>query len=122
MITFPVEWNLKKRNCQPSNLMSMESDPSRVISIRVSESELSNINFLLSKLGYSSIGDLLKAIATGKYLVNQGLVNEIVNQTVSGLTSSVLQLFTDHANHSTLERWKVFSHFLTFLAFKGKIH
>jgi hypothetical protein len=61
--------------------------PSRVISIRISESEIVNLNLLLGRLGYSSVGDLVKAIASGKYLVNQNLISEIAQ--------SVQQLFTN---------------------------
>ncbi len=44
-------------------------DSSRIVSVRLSESELTALNLLMEKQGYKGLGELLGAVASGKFKV-----------------------------------------------------
>ena len=53
-------------------------DSSRIVSVRLSDSELSALNLLMEKQGYKGLGELLGAVATGRYKVGIDAVSSAV--------------------------------------------
>ena len=53
---------------------------SRIVSVRLSDSELSALNLLMEKQGYKGLGDLLGAIATGRYKVGIDAISSAVER------------------------------------------
>lgn len=73
----------------------MPTEASRIVSVRLSDAELTSLNLLMEKQGYKGLGELLGVIATGKYKIGV----EEVTQAVESLLPKAI--FFDQNVHNT---------------------
>lgn len=57
---------------------SVVVEKNRVVSVHLSESELSSLNLIMQKEGYKGLGELLGAVASGKYKIGVEAITEAI--------------------------------------------